>query len=74
MARQADQAILDLIESRGGSLRVYLGNLAKQAKLSNCKIIDIRQALERLVRAGKITCSVDRMTGQYYLRLVRVRA
>lgn len=74
MARREDQAIIDLLEDREGSLRVYLGNLAKVAKLSNCKITEIKRAIDRLVRAGKITCSVDRVTGQYYIRLVRVRA
>jgi hypothetical protein len=70
MSKKVDDAILDLVRgSKSGRVLVRKGDIAKRAKLTNCKIVDVEASLGRLSRRGKLTCTLDRESGMLDLRV-----
>ncbi len=73
MAQDPKTGILNLVK-RKGSVTIRPNDLAREAKLSGCNHVKVNEALDALVRAGKITRSFDQQTGRITLRSANIRS
>lgn len=71
MSKKVNDAILKLVASQqDGILMIHKGDIAKRAKLTNCKLVDIEASLKWLVSKRKLSCSTDQESKRLVLEVL----
>jgi hypothetical protein len=75
MSKKVDDAIFGLVNgSKDRRILIRKGDIAKRAKLTNCKIVDVNASLRRLTQREKLTCTLIRESGMLELQAESDRA